>query len=466
MTTAEKYRAEAERARQMGRDAQKNGDALLIGKPNVSPEDQKAGDEHYVAMRKAFKRAIEWDERAVAEEQEVAREHMFRAQQERNRLPMREPASKTDGKLLNEVPTAVELMARQLAVVQEPLSDMATKRWPVENLLALAIREQFKPGVMSADQRKAWADYQLVAREARVRLALTPTQKADTDSLGGVLVPDYFDRMIRDEATYEGPLADDTLISTLTVNGPGTMNIPVNENIQTVDPRQVDEGTDVPIQDTDWTQVELVTRAFDVQMVLTDQILQADVISIEPYLARKVGENFGRKQNAFFTAGTGAANKQPKGILSVASGRRVDSTQKTTVTEDDVNKLRKKLSTGVHRKRGTRFMTTQAVLFDMMVARESAGGNLIWQRTPDGLGITMTASGAALANDNLPAPTANAVGIAVLANLSDYTKLAVGGLYFERQRELRSKQWVLHWGTYLDGSPIIESDYAILKASA
>lgn len=468
MSKAEQYRAEAERARQMGRDAQKDADELVLNKPDASESDQKAAEEKYDAMRAAFTKANEWDERATAADKADAADRLLTAQRERNRLPLTEPASATSGSTLNDAPTVMELVSRSRAFESGNI-DLAAKRWPVENLFLLAVRDRCHDGrIMTAEQREAWADYERTAEQATFELALTPTQQVKTDAAGGVLVPEYLDRMIRDKMVYEGPLADDSLISVLRTNSTGVMKLPVNDDIETKLPARLEEATDATIQETAFSEVTLTPENFAIQMVLTDQILLGDVISIEPYLARKVGENFGRRQNAFFTSGTGT--NQPKGVTRVAAGRKVSVAANTGVTETDVQNLKKLLDFAYHLRPSTRVMAHQGTIFDLMILRDSTGGNLVFQRTPDGLGVLLGGNGPVMANNRLNERTAGSSNtefeatdqIMVMADLSDYTKVQVGALRFERERMLRSYQWLVGWNTYLDATPVVENAYAVL----
>lgn len=471
MNRAETYLAEAERCRQAGNDAFTQADDLVVGKTEVSDDDQSKADDLYSQAEQAFTKAKDWERRSKLAEAADEAERFAEGQRRRNRLPQ-ERAADVGGSRLNDAPTALELAERSQALTlrfagQHHDEDAAFRRWPVESLFVLALRERCTGGeIMTAEQREAWAGYSKTSREARY--ALAPTQKADTDNVGGVLVPEYLDSMIRDAAKFEGPLADDSRISVIMQGSTGVQKIPRATDVNDDDkqPERLAEAADATIKSFGFDEVTLTPENFAVMIVLTDQILMADVISVEPYLARKVGELFGRRQNRFFTSGTG--NQQPKGVTQIGAGRHVTTAAKGVVAEADVINLLKRLDAAYHGRPSTFCMMHQNAIFDLMKLRDN--GELVFPRTPNGMNVVLPGGNPLVANNRLSVPDGgnSAAGdvFMVIGDFSDYTKVQVGGLMTERERYLRSYQWLVGFNTYLDASPIIEDAYALLKSAA
>ena len=485
MTRAEQYRQEAERALQAGTDAQNDADALVLGKSEVSAEDQQRADEKYEAMSAAFKSARDWELRAQEAEKADLHASFRQGQADRNLLPPTEPAVSGVRNLdLEDQPTGMELLQRQFAnqtpELQRRFSDVAHRRWPVEGLWVMALAESMKARGpdqerirMTDKQRKAFATYQRNAHDARMAAwAITPTQKADTDNLGGVLVPEYLDRMIRTEAKYEGPFADDALITTLMMGSTGLMKLPrntsINDDAQL--PGYVAEATDVTPITTEFDELTLQPDNFAVQYAISDQLMLSDVISIEAFLARKVGENFGRRQNAYFTSGNGT--NQPTGVTTVAKAtRQVDVGTSGQIDRDDVYSLAQKLDAGYHMRPSTRWMVHFNTMLELMKLTEN--GERLFDRIDGGRNVVLPGGGpgGVLWNNRLypyTATTADQI-VAVLGDYREYVKVQVGGLRFETARGakgLESFQTLLSWNTFLDGKPAWDSAFAKLSAIA
>ena len=139
MTRAETYLQEAERCRQAGNDAFSEADGLVVGKTEVSDDDQARADDLYSRAEQAFTKAKDWERRAkVADAQDEA-ERFADAQRRRNALPQ-ERAGGASGSRLNEAPTALELAERSRALSlrfagQHHDEDAAFRRWPTPRVV-------------------------------------------------------------------------------------------------------------------------------------------------------------------------------------------------------------------------------------------------------------------------------------------------------------------------------------------
>ena len=472
MTRAEQYRAEAERVRQAYQDQMSAGDALVLGKDTVSEADQATADEHYGNAKLAHAKVDEWLSKAKMAEADDERGRFFDAQREVNALPKVEAASGVQRTSdLNDIPTVAQLTERkvQLALMQDGQphdAAIAHKRWPVEGLFARAIRGRMRESnelrFMDADQQKAWTEYQAAAH--RAEFALTPTQKADTDGLGGVLVPEYLTSQIHAASQPEGPFASDALVSVIPTGSIGAVKIPRFTDINTKNPKRIAEATDVTPDVAATDEVTLNPENFAIQMVLTDQLMQADVLGIEAFLVRRIGQNFGRNQNALFTNGTGT--NQPKGITNIAAGRKASTAARATISETDVIGMLKLVSdSNILGRATTRAMAHQSTIFDLMTLRD--GGNLVFPRSADGLRV-MLPGGVEVIQNNAMSEGAATTGLNRIAvgDVADYTVARVGGLRFERERNLASFQWLVSWNTFMDGSPVIETNWAILLSGS
>ena len=475
MTRAEKYRAEAERVRQAYQDHLSKGDELLVGKDTVTEAVQAEADEHYANAKVAHAKVDEWLNRAKLADADDERGRMLDASRERNALPQVEAAAGVERESdLNIAPTPKQLFSRRvqlglMASGEAYDKHVALERWPVEGLFPKAIHGVFQYGdatrKMTAAEAKAWKDYQAMANIVdRAEFAITPTQKSDDDALGGVLVPDYLDAQIRAAAQPQGALADDRLITVIVQGSNGTRKLPRFTDINQRNPVRIVEAADVSPEAAATDEVQLDPENFAIQMALPDQMLFSDVLNIEDFLSRRIGMNFGRQQNAFFTNGTGV--NQPKGVTRIASGRHTATANQTALALADITGLLKAgADNGFHGRDTTYAMAHQSTIFDLLELRDN--GQLVFTRTPDQLNVVLANGARVLQNNALSVVGASTTGldIMVVGDLADYTKVQVAGFRFERQRELQSYQWRIAWNTYYDGSPVVEENWNLLKTS-
>ena len=431
----------------------------VLSQDTVTKEEQTLADSKFDEAQAIMMRVDSLEVIAHEEEQANRRVEFAEAQRARNNLPENEPVTSfVSVSDFNDAPTAVELRQRSVALEEAPLSDVALKRWPVENLFTQVLRGYLNSGTLyslSEDTRRAWSDYQKVSLEA-----MGFTQKASDDALGGVLVPDYLERNIVDEAKFSGPLADDSLITVLRRGSVGETRIPRNTNINTIVPGYVAEEANVTAQDPAWSEATLNPRNFAVQIMLTDQIMQPDVIGIEAYLTRKVGENFGREQNRLFTVGTGT--NQPMGVGSISTASRVTETAAASaILFSEITAALKKLDAAYQSRPTTRCMVHYSTYIDMI--NELEGGTHRYRMLPNGNLVLATGITIVPNNDLSAAGGAGGSPAAVIADLADYTKVQVGGLRFERERKLENFTWLSSWNTFMDAKPIEEAAYSVLK---
>lgn len=216
----------------------------------------------------------------------------------------------------------IERLERQAAIDREMNSATST---------VLASRpgkpEGCKTGRASDEYKQAfWAAIRGHGSRAALRNAL----QVDTDSEGGFLVPDEYER------TLVKSLEDANIMRTLCTiirTDSGERKIPVVASTGTGS--WVEEEGDIPESDDTFGQITLSAHKVATMIKVSDELLRDSVFDIQSYIAGEFARRIGACEEGAFITGDGT--HKPTGLLHATNGAGVGvTTAGATFTADEV----------------------------------------------------------------------------------------------------------------------------------
>lgn len=228
-----------------------------------------------------------------------------------------------------------------------------------------------KGGRASAEYQKAFWN----AMRTRSGEGLDPVIKnalqIGTDTEGGYLVPDEFERTLieaLDEENIFRKLAN--VISTSS----GDRKIPVVASKGTAS--WIDEEGAIPESDDSFGQVSIGAYKLGTMIKVSEELLNDSVFNLENYIAREFARRIGNKEeDAFFT---GDGSGKPTGILAATGGAQIGVTaaSATTITVDEILDLFYSLKSPYRNK--SVFVMNDATIKAIRKLKDGQG-QYIWQ---------------------------------------------------------------------------------------
>lgn len=188
-----------------------------------------------------------------------------------------------------------------------------------------------KTGRATDEYRKAFWN----AMRTRAGEGLDPTVKnalkIGTDSEGGYLVPDEFER------TLVEALEDENIFRRLAkviTTASGDRKIPVVASKGTAS--WIDEEGTIPESDDSFGQVSIGAYKLGTMIKVSEELLNDSVFELEPYISREFARRIGNKEEEAFFIGDGSG--KPNGILAATGGAQLGVTTAgaTAITLDEV----------------------------------------------------------------------------------------------------------------------------------
>ena len=208
----------------------------------------------------------------------------------------------------------VERLERQAAIDLE-LSRATSD--PITN--APGKGEKEKTGRASAEYKKAFWN----AMRTRGNEGLDPNVKnalqIGTDSEGGYLVPDEFERTLVEALEEENIFR--TLANVITTSS-GDRKIPVVASKGTAS--WIDEEGAIPESDDSFGQVSIGAYKLGTLIKVSEELLNDSVFNLEAYISKEFARRIGSKEEEAFFTGDGAG--KPTGILAATGGAQVGTT--------------------------------------------------------------------------------------------------------------------------------------------
>ena len=182
-----------------------------------------------------------------------------------------------------------------------------------------------KPAQVTADQKTGRASdaykkaFWNAIRSKNPRPEILNSLLEGTDSEGGYLVPDEFERTLVQKLTAANVLRP---LCHVIQTSYGDRKIPVVASKGTAD--WVDEEGTYPLSDDTFSQVVLGAYKLATMIKVSEELLSDSVFDIEGYVSEQFGKRIGDKEEDAFLTGNGVS--KPIGILHTTGGAEVGVT--------------------------------------------------------------------------------------------------------------------------------------------
>ena len=220
----------------------------------------------------------------------------------------------------------IERLERQASIDLE-LSKATSN--PITNAPSKGTEE--KTGRASAEYRKSFWN----AMRTRAGEGLDPNVKnalqIGTDTEGGYLVPDEFERTLVEALEEENIFR--TLANVITTSS-GDRKIPVVASKGTAS--WIDEEGAIPESDDSFGQVSIGAYKLGTLIKVSEELLNDSVFDLEAYISREFARRIGNKEEESFFSGDGSG--KPTGILAATGGAQLGVTTAgaAAITMDEV----------------------------------------------------------------------------------------------------------------------------------
>lgn len=220
----------------------------------------------------------------------------------------------------------IERLERQASIDLE-LSKATSN--PITNAPSKGTEE--KTGRASAEYKKAFWN----AMRTRAGEGLDPVVRnalqIGTDTEGGYLVPDEFER------TLVEALEDENIfrrLANVITTASGDRKIPVVASKGTAS--WIDEEGTIPESDDSFGQVSIGAYKLGTMIKVSEELLNDSVFRLEPYISKEFARRIGNKEEESFFIGDGSG--KPTGILAAAGGAQlgVTTASASAITIDEV----------------------------------------------------------------------------------------------------------------------------------
>ncbi len=266
----------------------------------------------------------------------------------------------------------IDRLERQTAIDAE--LEKATSN-PITNTPASGTEE--KTGRATAEYKKAFWN---VMRAKNPHYDVMNALQIGTDSEGGYLVPDEFERSLV-EALEEQNIFR-TLANVITTSS-GDRKIPVVATKGTAS--WVDEEGTIPESDDSFGQVSIGAYKLATMIKVSEELLNDSVFNLESYITKEFARRIGNKEEEAFFTGDGTG--KPVGILNATGGAQVGVTSAgaTAITLDEMLDLFYSLK-APYRNRAA-FVMNDSTIKAIRKLKDSTG-QYLWQpsikeATPD-----------------------------------------------------------------------------------
>ncbi len=268
----------------------------------------------------------------------------------------------------------IDRLERQSAIDAE--LSRATAQ-PITNNPTKPLEE--KTGRASAEYRRAFWN---AMRTPKPKYEVLDALQIGTDSEGGYLVPDEFEKQL-----IQG-LEEQNLFRTLAsvVNtGSGDRKIPVVATKGTA--AWIEEEAAFPESDDSFAQVTIGAHKLATMLKVSEELLNDSVFGVESYIASEFARRIGAKEEEAFFTGDGIG--KPVGVLAETGGAQLSVTaaSATALTADEIMDLFYALKSP-YRKKAVFLMNDLTV--KALRKLKDASGQYLWQPsltagTPDTL---------------------------------------------------------------------------------
>lgn len=192
-----------------------------------------------------------------------------------------------------------------------------------------------------------------------------------TDSEGGYLVPDEFEKTLIESLEEENIFRQ---LANIITTSSGDKKIPVVASKGTAS--WVDEEGNIPESDDAFSQVSIGAYKLATMIKVSEELLNDSVFNLERYIAKEFGRRIGAKEEEAFFIGDGTG--KPTGILNATGGAGVGVTtaSATAINIEELMDLFYSLKSP-YRKNAT-WLTNDATVKAIRKLKDG-NGNYLWQ---------------------------------------------------------------------------------------
>jgi len=257
----------------------------------------------------------------------------------------------------------IDRLERQ-AVIDAELSKITSQ--PIVNTPTARPAGAEKTGRASDEYKRAFWNGMRNKMSYEVQNALS----IGTDSEGGYLVPDEYERKLvealQDEVFFRS-------LATVIRTSSGDRKIPIVTSRG--EAAWIDEGGQFPESDDSFGQTSIGAYKLATMIKVSDELLNDSVFNIEAYISKEFGRRIGAKEEEAFFIGDGKG--KPTGLFSATGGADTGVTAaNTSITFDDVMDLYYSLR-APYRNKATWLLNDSTV--KAIRKLKDGNGNYIWQ---------------------------------------------------------------------------------------
>lgn len=283
----------------------------------------------------------------------------------------------TDGLMSEEDIATYEKMETDVVNLGKEI-DRLERQQAMDNELSKPVNTPLtdKPSVPSAETKKGRAsdEYKQVfwnAMRNKGSYEMRNALEVGTDSEGGYLVPDEFERTLIEALLEENIFRSIAkVINTSSVD----RKIPVVASKGTAS--WVDEEGEIPESDDAFGQVSIGAYKLATMIKVSEELLNDSVFNLESYIAKEFARRIGAKEEEAFFTGDGSG--KPTGIFHTTGGAQLGATtaSATALTVDEVMDLFYSLKSP-YRKNAIFVMNDATV--KVIRKLKDGNGQYIWQ---------------------------------------------------------------------------------------
>lgn len=220
----------------------------------------------------------------------------------------------------------IERLERQ-SVIDAELSKATSN--PITNTPSKGTEE--KTGRASAEYKKAFWNAMRTRSGEGLDLVVKNALQIGTDTEGGYLVPDEFERTLVEALEEENIFRR---FANVITTSSGDHKIPVVASKGTAS--WIDEEGTIPESDDSFGQVSIGAYKLGTMIKVSEELLNDSVFSLESYISKEFARRIGNKEEESFFIGDGSG--KPTGILAATGGAQlgVTAASATAITIDEV----------------------------------------------------------------------------------------------------------------------------------
>ena len=233
-----------------------------------------------------------------------------------------------------------------------------------------------RPGQSQEPEKTGWAssEYKAAFWKAMKNKSSFEVQNAlqvGTDSEGGYLVPDEFERTLVEALQEENLFRQ---LATIITTSSGDRKIPVVASKGTAS--WVDEEGTIPESDDAFGQVSIGAYKLATMIKVSEELLSDSVFNLERYIAKEFGRRIGAKEEEAFFTGDGTG--KPTGIFHSTGGAGVGVTaaSASAISIDEIMDLFYSLKSPY--RKNAAFVTNDATIKAIRKLKDG-NGQYLWQ---------------------------------------------------------------------------------------